>query len=174
MTPYLSRIAMLTSVMALGACAGDRSSGLKSGASNDQEAVTVSVGPCFGFCPVYEVAIRSDGTIAFKGERHTAVLGDRTRLAPRDIYQSLTADLGRFRPADGETVKIACAAAISDTSTYTITWSNGAGVKTTAVLASRCPAGPGHELDAILGSLPQRLGISAWTKQTTRPGASRG
>jgi hypothetical protein len=174
MTPYLSQIAILTSVIALGACAGDRSSVLKSGAPNDREAVTVSVGPCFGFCPVYEVAIRSDGTIAFTGERHTAVLGDRTRHATREIYRSLITDLGRFRPADGETARIACAAAISDTSTYTITWSDAAGVKTTAVLASRCPSGPGHKLDAILGSLPQRLGIAAWTKQTTRPGASRG
>jgi len=174
MTPYLSKSALLVSLMSLGACTGSPSGGLEVGASNDPESVLVSVGPCFGFCPIYDVRIGSDGMVAFTGKRHTAELGDRTLRGRASLYSDLKAELAPFKPADGETATIACAAAMSDTATYTITWTNGAGLRTTAVLKSRCPAGPGHALDAILNGLPQRLGIDAWAKQTTRPDTSRG
>lgn len=173
MTPYLSRTALLASLMVLVACAGERSDGLNVGSSREQESIAVSVGPCFGFCPVYDVTLRSDGLVSFTGTRHTAVLGKRTRRGAPSLYGDLKTELAPFRPADGETATIACAAAISDTSTYTITWTDGAGRRTAAILKSRCPAGPGHELDAILGRLPQKLRIDAWTKQTTRTGTSR-
>lgn len=174
MTRFPSKFALLASLMTLGACTGDPSGGLEAGASHDAESVMVSVGPCFGFCPVYDVEIRSDGMVAFTGKRHTAELGVHARRGPAKLYADLKAELAPFKPADGQTATLACTAAMSDTSTYTVTWTNGAGVRTTAALTSRCPAGPGHELDAILGRLPERLGIQAWAKQTMRPGASRG
>ncbi len=137
-------------------------------------SVSVSVGPCFGFCPVYDLAMDADGTVRFHGVRHTAVSGERSRRAGPDAFRSLATDLARFRPADGTEGRVECDAAVSDTSSYTIDWSGPEGRHAVATLQSGCPAGPGKELDAILRDLPRRLGVADWAAQTTRPGESRG
>lgn len=138
------------------------------------DRLTVSVGPCFGFCPVYEASLTPDGAVVFDGKRNTAVLGERRRNAGAAVYRQLAADLGRFRPADGTTAAVECDAAISDTSPYVVTWTTADGRKTVAELQSGCPSGPGHDLSLILNKLPERLGIADWARQTTRPGQSRG
>jgi hypothetical protein len=69
---------------------------------------------------------------------------------------------------------VECTAAVSDTSPFTVTWTDAAGHKTSATVQSGCPGGPGQALVALLRSAPERLGIADWAKQTTRPGASRG
>ena len=41
---------------------------------------------CYGTCPVYEVELRKDGTVHFKGEQHVAVTGTRWgRATPREL-----------------------------------------------------------------------------------------
>ncbi|WP_442679900.1 DUF6438 domain-containing protein [Sphingomonas sp. ASY06-1R] len=138
------------------------------------ETISVAVGPCFGFCPVYTASVAPDGSVRFDGERHTAVLGARTRTVGTSGYRALARDLAPFRPADGSEATIACIAAVSDTSPYVVTWTNAAGRKTSASVQSGCPGGPGQLLVQRLRALPDRLGIADWAKQTTRPGASRG
>ncbi|WP_431312384.1 DUF6438 domain-containing protein [Sphingomonas natans] len=134
----------------------------------------MSVGPCFGFCPVYDIKIAPDGEIIYNGDRHTAELGLRARKASVQTYLSLVADLAPYRPAAGKMVEIECAAAVSDTPLYTISWIDPKEGASMATHRSGCQSGPGHELDAVLRQLPARLGITHWSKQTTRPGASRG
>lgn len=136
--------------------------------------ILVSVGPCFGFCPVYDVTVFPDGTIDFAGQRHTTVLGARRGNAGAAVYRRLLADLSPFRPAAGATAQVECDAAISDTPSYTITWTEPDGRRTTATHQGGCPRGPGHRLDPVLQGLPDRLGIATWTRQVTRPGVSRG
>lgn len=136
--------------------------------------VTISVGPCFGFCPVYEVTIRPDGTIDYVGQRHTMVLGDRRGRVGAATYRELMTDLSAFRPATGSTAQIECAVAVSDTPSYTITWSEPSGRKTIATHQGGCSGGAGQRLDAVLEKLPDRLGIAEWMRQVTRPGVSRG
>jgi hypothetical protein len=140
----------------------------------DEEPVTIAVGPCFGFCPVYEVTVLPDGTIDFTGQRHTAVLGDRHGSMDAASYRRLMTDLSAFRPATGTTAQIECDAAISDTPTYTITWGGADGRKTIATHQGGCPGGAGQRLDAVLRRLPDQLGIAEWMRQVTRPGVSRG
>jgi hypothetical protein len=136
--------------------------------------IKVSVGPCFGFCPVYEVTVSADGTIAFEGVRHTAVLGERRRRTGAGTYRALETALAAYRPARGTTANVECDAAISDTSPYKIEWIEPDGTRTVATHQSRCPSGPGHELDQVLGKIPDQLGIAPWARQTTRPGEGRG
>ncbi|WP_380784765.1 DUF6438 domain-containing protein [Sphingomonas sp. R86521] len=138
------------------------------------ETITISVGPCFGFCPVYTASFASDGTARFFGQRHTAVLGERAKDAGAEAYRELARDLAVFQPATGAEAAIECTAAISDTSEYTVTWTGANGRKTVATVPSGCPGGPGNTLVRILRDVPKRLGIEDWTKQTTRPGESRG
>ena len=41
-------------------------------------AITLQRTACFGFCPVYSVTIRDDGTVAYEGHEHTKVQGAQT------------------------------------------------------------------------------------------------
>src|SRR3546814_14746378 len=83
--------------------------------------MAMSVGPCFGVCPVYDAKIVADGIVSFTGTRHTTVLGTRERRAAPDTYHQLEADLASFRPAAGATTEVPCGAEISAMQTYPIT-----------------------------------------------------
>ncbi|MGF7146763.1 streptogramin lyase [Sphingomonas zeicaulis] len=164
----------LVGALALGGCAAESSGVGPTPAPAAGETIAVSVGPCFGFCPVYQVSIAPDGAVTFTGERHTEVIGERKATAGAATYEAVAHDLAPFRPADGTTARVDCEAAITDTSTYTITWTDASGRQTVATHQSRCSGGPGKALDAVLGRLPEQLGIAGWAKQVTRPGVSRG
>jgi Domain of unknown function (DUF6438) len=138
------------------------------------ETITISVGPCFGFCPVYKVDVRRNGVLRFVGARHTAVLGEKTLRTRGSSFRGLLRDLSPYRPADGSEVAIECIADVSDTSRYSITWTDAAGRKTVATVQSSCPGGPGQALGKLIAGVPSRLGITQWTKQTTRPDTPRG
>lgn len=138
------------------------------------ETIAISVGPCFGFCPVYSAKVSPDGTVSYAGTRHTALLGERQRAAGVGIYRAIAADLSLYRPADGTTTRVGCDSAISDTSMYEITWTDPSGRQTVATHKRGCQSGAGKALDTVLEALPARLGISTWSKQTTRPGEPRG
>lgn len=169
-----AKSAALSAVMTLAACATGTPPMASAPNPSSVESVTVSVGPCFGFCPVYDATVASNGLVSFVGRRHTAILGERRRNVGADAYRAVADELAVYRPAAGTEARVECDAAISDTSPYTITWHGSDGQVTVATLQSRCPGGPGARLDAILRGLPSRLGIDGWARQTTRPGESRG
>lgn len=171
------KAATLAALFALGACSAKTvpvETGGAAATAPAQETIAISVGPCFGFCPVYEASITPGGGVTFNGERHTQVLGERTRAAGQGTYRSLANALAPYRPSDGTTAQVECSAAISDTSAVTITWTSGTGRKTVATHRRGCADGPGKDLDKVLESFPRVLGIADWAKQTTRPGTSRG
>lgn len=138
------------------------------------ETISLSVGPCFGFCPVYDASISSDGTVEFVGRRHTAVLGERRRAVDARVYREIANAVSEFRPTSGTETAVDCTSAVSDTSQYRITWTGSAGTRTSATVAGGCPGGAGRRLVELLQTLPTKFGIAEWTQQTTRPGESRG
>jgi hypothetical protein len=164
----------VTALTALGACASVAPGWAPAAGTRAPSSIAISVGPCFGFCPVYDVKIAADGAVSFTGTRHTAVLGTRERQAKPQAYRAIASDLAPFRPAGGGMAAIQCAVEVSDMPTYTITWIDSAGQKAVATHRGGCREGKGQSLDAVLRELPQRLGIGEWMKQTTRPGVSRG
>jgi hypothetical protein len=161
-------------MLALTACATQHGSGSARPAISARETITVAVGPCFGFCPVYEAAVAPDGVVRFTGERHTAALGERTGSIGSLAAADFARDLAPFRPASGTEAEIDCTDTVSDASSYTVTWTNTDGRKTFAKVQGGCLGGPGQSLVILLRDLPTRLSIAEWAKQTTRPGASRG
>lgn len=167
-------LCLLTLLPAFGGCAAGSATAVATPSAAALESVTISVGPCFGFCPVYDAAIASNGAVTFTGKRHTAVLGERRGRSRFGTYSAVTTALARFRPASGTTMRVECSAEILDTAPYTITWTDANGQRTVATHRSRCSGGTGKELDALLRDLPQQLGIADWARQTTRSGASRG
>ncbi len=136
--------------------------------------IAVSVGPCFGFCPVYSVTVTSGGTITFDGERHTTVLGRKQREGGAVSYQRLSAALAPYRPASGSTTQTACDQKISDQAHYTILWTAPDGTVTTLQHDKGCRSATNDGLNAALQALPGQLGIEPWARQLTRPGTPRG
>lgn len=159
---------------ALGACAPGLQPIGDGNVTTPASTVSVSVGPCFGFCPVYGIAFDTEGTVRFSGIRHTAVLGERERKGDPAALRALDTELRRFRPAVGTSAIVECTMAVSDTSSYTIIWSEPGGRQTTATSQNGCAAGPGRDLDAILKNLPQLVGVADWARQPTRTGEPRG
>jgi membrane dipeptidase len=41
-------------------------------------AITLERSPCFGFCPVYSVTLRDDGSVSYEGKQHVKVTGTQT------------------------------------------------------------------------------------------------
>jgi len=177
------RIALAAAAMlSLGACAANGAPPATAAQPAPQSAdeqgtadtIAVSVGPCFGFCPVYTVALSPAGTVTFTGERHTAELGEKTRQASPAEYRALATALAAYRPATGTTGETKCDQRISDQSHSRITWTAPDGTVTTLEHDKGCRSAENDRLNALLQDLPTRLGIEPWARQTTRPGVSRG
>lgn len=167
------KIALAAALLSLGACAAPGTPPA-TGTPPAAETIAVSVGPCFGFCPVYSVAVSPAGTVTFTGERHTAALGVKTREAGPASYRALAAALAAYRPATGTTADTQCDTRISDQSHTRITWTAPDAGVTTLQHDKGCRSAANDRLNALLQDLPARLGIEPWTRQTTRPGVSRG
>jgi hypothetical protein len=162
-------------LFALGACADTtRLSSAPTAAAPFGETVAWSVGPCFGFCPVYKVEVDAKGTVTFDGERHTAVLGRKVREGGPDAYRAIADALATYRPTTGATVQTTCEQQISDSSSYVLTWTRPDGTVTTLRHDKGCRSTRNDGLNSALQALPQRLGIAGWAAQTTRAGVSRG
>lgn len=174
MSMVLKSAIALAALTSLAGCAAVTPGATPAAGTRAPGSIAISVGPCFGFCPVYDAKVAADGTISFTGTRHTAVLGPRERRASPDTYQKLQADLAPFRPAAGGTTQVPCAVEITDMAAYTITWTDENGREAVTTHQGGCREGAGHDLDTVLRALPERLGIQDWAKQTTRPGVSRG
>ena len=160
----------LAAPLALGACA----TMTPPMATPRAETIAWSVGPCFGFCPVYSVAIAPDGLVTFDGERHTAMLGRHVRRAGPGAYRTAASTLAAYRPATGATAQTTCEQQISDQSVTRIVWTAADGTTTTLEHNKGCRSARNDMLNGVLQALPRQIGIEPWSKQVTRPGVSRG
>jgi hypothetical protein len=53
------------------------------------QVATLERTPCFGFCPVYKVAVMSDGTVNYEGERFVKLTGPHTGQISADQVNAL-------------------------------------------------------------------------------------
>jgi hypothetical protein len=74
-----ARVLLISSLL-LCACHGNpvTSTGGSDGPRLKVDAVRMHRSVCYGTCPAYEVELRSDGSVRFKGEDFVAVKGTRT------------------------------------------------------------------------------------------------
>lgn len=142
--------------------------------SPQAESIGYSVGPCFGFCPVYAVAVAPDGTVTFDGERHSAALGRHVRQGGRAAYRAMADALAAYRPASGVEERTQCDAQATDMSDYRISWTAADGSTTILRHNLGCRSERNERLNAVLRALPAQLGIEDWTKSERRDGAPRG
>ncbi len=144
------------------------------GAGPVKETISYTVGPCFGFCPVYSLEVSPGGHVAYNGERHTAVIGAKERDAGENAYGDTAKALAAFRPADGATADTQCEQRRTDAQHYVITWTKADGTKTVLQHDRGCMSAKNTELNKALDEIPAKLGVADWAKQQTEPGASRG
>ncbi len=138
------------------------------------EEIRISRGPCFGFCPVYSLAVTPGGRVDFKGERHTAVLGARSRPAGREAYEHMRSALAPLRPRTGEAAEFACNVAVSDMSSLTLEWIAVDGTRTALAYGMGCRDPEGAAIVHTVEEQLHLLGADEWAAQKTWPGDTRG
>jgi hypothetical protein len=140
-----------------------------------REEIRLSRGPCFGFCPVYTLAVTPAGRVDFKGERHTAVLGSRSHSVGRAAYDEVRRALAPVRPPTGSEHALACTAgAPTDMSSLTIEWIAANGMRTALTYRMGCRDPEGTHLERMVEKQLRRLGAEGWAAQKTWPGDTRG
>lgn len=137
------------------------------------EQISISRGPCFGFCPVYDIQLIGDGKVGFTGVRHTAFVGTKQEAADPDVIASIIGQLAAYRPTDGSRA-FECEQAVSDQAAYTIRWQKPGSSPVSLTFDGGCRSPQGAALRSILDAIPAQVGMADEAAQVTRPGASRG
>lgn len=137
------------------------------------EQITVSRGPCFGFCPVYEIQLLGPATVGFHGIRHTAFVGQKQDAASRDAVAAVATQLAPYRPTSGARA-FDCPSAVTDQATFTIRWQRPGSDPVSLTFDGGCRSAESDRLRAILDAVPAQLGLADEAAQLTRPGSSRG
>ncbi|CAM3668976.1 MULTISPECIES: DUF6438 domain-containing protein [Halomonas] len=128
--------------------------------------IRYQVGPCYGTCPVYSVAVEADGTTRFTGERHTATEGERTLAGDATTFSALQTRLASWQPNMGTTQQtLDCEPRATDLPQYTVTWINGEGEQAVLEHDTGCHSDSGRELTNTLRSLNKELNIEQWVQQ---------
>lgn len=140
----------------------------------DAEEIRISRGPCFGFCPVYSIAVAPGGQVQFTGERHTTVIGTRSRTVGPAGYEAVRKSLAPLRPASGTRQDYACDAAATDMSQVTVEWVSAAGARTAFSYNMGCRSPKGLDINRTVEEQLQKLDGEGWAAQKTWPGATRG
>lgn len=142
--------------------------------SSSQVEITVSRGPCFGYCPVYEIRTIGLDHVRFEGIRHTTSPGVTIKQVNRAAVADVVAQLATYRPRSGSS-HFGCANEISDQAVYTITWQNPQGTNVQSLtFDSGCQSPEGRALRSVLDGLPARLDFEMESRQVTRAGTPRG
>jgi hypothetical protein len=63
--------------------------------SAESPVITLERTACFGGCPVYRIAVASDGTITYEGRAHVRQLGNASARIPPERVEALRSELVR-------------------------------------------------------------------------------
>ena len=134
-------------------------------AAAEPPVVTLERTPCFGTCPVYQVAISRSGTVRFVGQHHVTQQGGATAEIPVARVDSLLRELeagGYFGFADAYVMNSpACGQYATDSPTV-ITSASAGGRRKTIRHDYGCNAAP-QELGRLERLIDEVAGTSRWT-----------
>ena len=132
--------------------------------ANSSPVVTLERTPCFGTCPVYQVAISRSGSVRFVGKHHVIQQGEATAEIPTARVDSLLRELevgGYFGFADDYVMDApACGQYATDSPTV-ITSASTAGRSKTIRHDYGCNAAP-SELGRLERLIDEVAGTSRW------------
>jgi len=133
-------------------------------AAAEPPVVTLERTPCFGTCPVYQVAISRSGTVRFDGQYHVTQPGEATTEIPAARVDSLLRELeagGYFGFADAYVMDSpACGQYATDSPTV-ITSASAGGRTKTIRHDYGCQAAP-RELGRLEQLIDEVAGTSRW------------
>lgn len=125
--------------------------------------ISYSVGPCYGSCPVYQVAVQTDGSTYFNGESHTQAEGPQRRQNQAAVYQAVQARLAAWQPEMGTTQSTQdCEPRASDQPEYAVIWTSEGGQQAVLEHDTGCRSENARQLTETLKSLDSLLGVDAW------------
>lgn len=139
-----------------------------------REEIRISRGACFGFCPVYSLSVTPGGRLDFTGERHTAVIGPRSRSVGAGGYEALRKAFASWRPKTGTAQDFVCEAPATDMSHITIEWISASGHRTALNYNMGCRSPRGMKIARTVEEQLKVLQVEAWAAQKTWPGDTRG
>ena len=133
-------------------------------AAAEPPVVTLERTPCFGTCPVYQVAISRSGAVRFVGKNHVTQQGEATAEIPAARVDSLLRELeagGYFEFADAYVMDSpACGQYATDSPTVITSATTGGRTKTIRHDYG-CNAAP-PELGRLERLIDETAGTSRW------------
>ena len=157
-------IGFIAGALALAGCATTGQHRGSQAAASSQPPVrsmTYATTPCHGFCPVYSVAIGTDGAGVFTGIRNTAVIGQRRFTATPEQVADFFGRLQPYLPV-GElllTGPDTCKTYATDLPSVDVRWTGGNGAGH-LLFDLGCDRDKHHMLAEALRTAPQALPIA--------------
>jgi hypothetical protein len=130
----------------------------------DPPVVTLERTPCFGTCPVYQVAISRSGTVRFVGKQHVSRQGEASAEIPAARVDSLLLELragGYFEFADAYVMGSPACGQYATDSPMVITSATSGGRTKTIRHDYGCNAAP-QELGRLERRIDEVAGTSRW------------
>ncbi len=93
--PWIVALVALLGVAALSSCDGSNGGSNATPLPSDT-LITLERGVCFGACPVYELEVRADGTVRYRGNQYVAVEGQRGGRIDPDDFAALVDEFERI------------------------------------------------------------------------------
>ena len=95
--------------------------------NGNQPIITLERTPCFGFCPVYTLAVYADGRVVYNGSDHVDVTGEQTGSITAEQVQQL---VSAFQAADYFNLKDKYEAPVTDLPTQITSFTQDGQTKT--------------------------------------------
>lgn len=124
------------------------------------DTISISVGACYGPCPMYNLVIASNGSVRFQDWGYQGARGPlKTRTLGAEGYEAVADALAAYRPPNALPE---CLETETDAQDFTIVWTDRSG--SSASLhhygGDVCPAS--EELTRVLYRIPELSGVSQW------------
>jgi hypothetical protein len=155
---------------AFAACAPVAPAGAGGNPVNQADVViSLSRSACYGFCPIYTVAITGEGEVTYVGHGFVNVVGEQTATIPRADVARL---LERFDEVGFENLRNEYRASITDIPTYTIALERNGQRKVVVDYG-----GPGAGMPASVRALEDEIdrvaGTARWVLRDGEPVRTR-
>ena len=134
------------------------------------ERIVYETGPCFGFCPTYQVTVDANVQGLFEGQRFTAVKGRRRFHFSPAQFVAFRDRLKLDRPVGTRRLSgDACRSMATDQITVTIRWSGGRQPPAQLSAYFGCDMDRNAALFRRLATAPQLLPIAAFIGAPQHP-----
>lgn len=134
------------------------------------DSISLTVGPCYGPCPIYDLVISSDGTVRFREGNYQGPRRLKTRNVGVEGYQAVAEALAPYRLPNRLPQ---CMVSSTDSQEYTIVWTSPSGGSETLPHygGDTCPES--EKLTLVIQTIPALAGVSDWLRDAQNSAESQ-